>query len=132
VRHPQRSVLQHIGPFPIQYVLGRLGDGRGCGKGGSLMNDMDEIRRLMEEFADEGQANASAEVAAVEVEKRAIQQMPDVWEGFSRLVLTETLQGMWRSLQRKRRVGEALGTGREKVSTWSRQAKAKLDERRSK
>lgn len=96
------------------------------------MNDMDEIRRLMEEFADEGQANASAEVAAVEVEKRAIQQMPDVWEGFSRLVLTETLQGMWRSLQRKRRVGEALGTGREKVSTWSRQAKAKLDERRSK
>jgi hypothetical protein len=108
-----------------------------CRKGGSLMqNDMknpvDEMRRLMEQFADEGQAQASADVAAVEVEKRAIQQMPDVWERFSRLVLTETLQGLWRSLQRKRRVSEALGTGREKVSTWSRQAKATLDERRSK
>ncbi len=92
---------------------------------------MDDIRRLMEELAEEGQATASAEVAAVEVERRAKERSPDAWERFVRVVLTDKLQAEWRSLQRERRVDEALEAGRDKVSKWSRQAKAKLEERRS-
>ena len=93
---------------------------------------LDDIRRLMEELADEGQATASAEVAAAEVESRARERVPDAWERFVRVVLTDKLQSEWRSLQRERRVDEALEAGHEKVSKWSRQAKAKIEERRAK
>ena len=92
----------------------------------------DDIRRLMEELADEGHATASADVAAEEVEKRARERVPDAWEHFARVVLTDRLQSDWRSLQRERRIDEAFEAGHEKVSKWSRQAKAKLEERRSK
>ena len=92
---------------------------------------IDGIRQLMEELADEGQATASPEAAAVEVEKRARERSPDDWERFARVVLTDKLQAEWRSLQRERRIDEAFEAGHEKVSKWSRQAKAKLDERRS-
>ena len=92
---------------------------------------MSDIRRLMEELADEGQATASAEDAAVEVEKRARERVPDAWERFVTVVLADKLQAEWRSLQRERRIDEAFEAGHEKVSKWSRQAKAKLDERRS-
>ena len=53
---------------------------------------LDDIRRLMEELADEGQATASAEVAAAEVESRARERVPDAWERFVRVVLTDKLQ----------------------------------------
>jgi hypothetical protein len=92
----------------------------------------DEIRRLMEEFADEGQERATPQVAAAEVEKRAREHIPDVWEHFAQVVVTDKLQSEWRSLQRERRIDEAFEAGHEKVSKWSRQAKAKLEERRSK
>jgi hypothetical protein len=92
---------------------------------------IDEIRRLMEEFADEGQERATPGVAASEVEKRARERIPDAWDHFVRVVITDKLESEWRSLQRERRIDEAFEAGHEKVSKWSRQAKAKLDERRS-
>jgi hypothetical protein len=92
----------------------------------------DDIHQLMEEYADEGQERATPEVAAAEVEKRARERIPDAWEHFVQVVLADKLQSEWRSLQRERRIDEAFEAGHEKVSTWSRQAKAKLEERRSK
>jgi hypothetical protein len=96
-----------------------------------MNTSMDDMRQLMEEFADEGHATASAEVAVAETEKRAHEQLPEAWDNFVRVVVTDKLQSEWRSLQRERRIDEAFETGHEKVSKWSRQAKAKLDERRA-
>jgi hypothetical protein len=91
----------------------------------------DDIHALMEEFADEGQERATPQVAADEVEKRARERIPDAWDHFVQVVVTDKLQSEWRSLQRERRIDEALETGHEKVSKWSRQAKSKLEERRT-
>ena len=85
----------------------------------------------MEELADEGQAAASPQTAAVEVEKRVRERIPDSWDRFTQAVIAEKLQSEWRSLQRERRIDEAFEAGHEKVSKWNRQAKARLDERRS-
>ena len=92
---------------------------------------IDDIRQVMEQLADEGQAGVSPQAAAVEVEERVRARMPDSWDRFTGAVIADKLQSEWRSLQRERRVDEAFEAGHEKVSKWSRQARARLDEHRS-